>query len=142
MSGNPIAYAEETLGVHKVYIEAESLLAQYKTMSDTLKGVSADIRAHRAHEAELERAITASVDPSGATSKTALKELIKFAIENDPKIIEIREKIQEFEQARFVLETDMHFAEVHLRTLQSRMTELGGLLQFYAATKLVAHKSN
>jgi hypothetical protein len=129
-----VTYAEQTLGVHEVYSEAQQRLAVHKLASDQVVGCNRDLRVlHEALEMELLRVATdhAPNIPMGAT-KTDARESTKQAQNQDIKVQAIRQEIARLESDRASAEADLKHHALGIQVLTARMTELGGLLSFYS----------
>lgn len=133
---NPVQYAEDHLGVHEVWKEAERRLIVHSDLTDQIKELNRRIRDAKDNLADREASIVAD---NGAAivgmSKTAAKEHMKVVIDADPEIQRIRDQIATADAERAEADADLRHHDLGLKVLTARMQELGGLLEFYAAAK-------
>jgi hypothetical protein len=133
---NPVDYAEQTLGVHTVYEEAQKRLDLHGQLTGQIAALNAAIRADKDNLAARESTLVAEHGAHTAgMSKTAAKEYMKAIIESDPEVERIRDRLAEHESDRAVMDADLRHHAAGLQMLTARMHELGGLLEFYAAAK-------
>lgn len=139
---DPISYAEESLGVHRVFEEGERRYELHAEASDALDRTSDEIRSVRAEieasEIELVSDLRAQQNDM---SKTAFGEFLKERLKEDADLRVLRTRLAHLEGVRAEYERQVkhHQLGVHLAT--ARMEELGGLLEFYAACKLVNNQT-
>ncbi len=133
---NPVEYAENTLGVHTVFAEAEARLLNYKAASDLILDLNGDIRSTKDNLVSREGVIIAE---QGATTagmtKVAAKEYLKEILDDDPEMGRLHDKLANLESERHVADADLRHEGLAVKMLTARMEELGGLLIFYAAAK-------
>lgn len=135
---DPVTYAEDTLGVHRVYEEAERRYNEHAMASDALDRTSDEIRSVRAEieasEIELVSDLRAKHND---LSKTAFGELLKERIKEDADLRVLRTQLAHLEGVRAEYERQVKHHQLGIHLATARMEELGGLLEFYAACKLV-----
>lgn len=136
-TATPVAYAEEELGVHRSYERA-------KAARETLRLIQANINNARDEKRKLdvdlediEQMILVSVveDDPGA-SQAAISRKFKATFQEHDVARRVRDEIANIESRLRVLEADRSASEADIRIETSRMTELGGYLQYLAAAKL------
>lgn len=133
---NPVHYAEDYLGVHEVWEEAEHRLLDHRRLTEDIKELNRRIRGAKENLADRESVLVADhgADLVGL-SKTAAKEHMKAVIDADAEAQRIRDQIATAEAERQEADLDLRHQEVGLKVLTARMQELDGLLEFYAASK-------
>lgn len=144
MSSNPVEYAEETLGVHSVYEEAERRYQLHAEASDALDRTSDEIRSVRASieasEIELISDLRGSEEAKGM-SKTAFGDYLKEKLKEDADLRVWRIRLADLEGVRAEFERALKHHQLGIHLATARMEELGGLLEFYAAVKLVNNQT-
>jgi hypothetical protein len=137
---NAVQYAENDLGVHSVYEEAERRLNAHDAATDVLAEALHQIRLLRSEIAAMERDIVsyaATLPEYSSLSKTAFRDAMKDAVKGNERMIDLQQKLSDAEQARDDAEIDVKHHALAVGLATARLNELGGLLQFYAASKLV-----
>lgn len=135
-ASNPVTYAEQELGVHKVYedalaaqVELDALAASLDEANDSRRYLLDMIADREVELLDDERAKHAS------QSATWLKEHMKSAERKDAKLTELRGKMMEIDSTRQGLDYDYEVCKSKLRLLEARMNQLGGYLNYLAAVK-------
>lgn len=134
---NPVRYAEETLDVHGPWTEAQERLAQHSDASVVATKAKGDIRTFRMQLKDRAAVIAADAPsqsgyPSGVQAR---REFIKLLISVDTETESLEDRIAECQATLEDAQADLKHHELGLHVLTARMTELGGLLQFYAVAK-------
>jgi hypothetical protein len=135
---NPVEYAEQHLDVHGAYERAEQARSDYDTAMAKANGASAAIR--HVHEMMASRERDRAVDQRAANptmSATAFGQHMKEVLQADDKMEEYRLRIIEEQGKRDDAEAQAESAKYRMKIETSRLVELGGLLNFYAAAKYV-----
>lgn len=133
---SPVDYAEQVLGVHKVY---EDALAAHKEYDSVVSDLDSCKDKRRVLDAELEaREVdklieTRTVHPDW--SKTAVNDHQKEARHNDPELRRLKGELNGLNSEIAGLEADAKVQEFLLSVFTSRMNELGGYFTFLAACK-------
>ena len=132
MSKNPVAYAENVLGVHAVHDEARDLAALLEHLYADMNGFAHQVRLAREELADREAlvSIETRADHSQA-SATEFARIVKIAIQQDEECRSIRARILKSQQEHDRAESAASLAERRLKTAQARMIELGGVAAFY-----------
>lgn len=133
---NAVSYAEETLGVHKVWEEAQERLGLHSlAKSEYLEALKA-IRSYESGMADRVATLVAEQRGLNPDMKvTAFREHMK-AVEADDEAMKVfHTSLALAKDERDEAEQEMRHHELGLRALTARMTELAGLLEFYAAAK-------
>lgn len=138
---NPVEYAENQLGVHAIWQAAESELQTHGKAIEELKACNRRISDLRIQLEDRERDVANETDLSECTSKTAIKETIKAAIESDSAAIKLRKEIATVETDKAAHDLDARHAKYGVELHSARLVELGGLLNFYAAAKTQANQA-
>lgn len=133
---NPVEYAEKVLGVHLPWDEAQQRLEQHALAQDrmtmlrsNLRGLKNDLEAHKIELLNQGAAMWPN------DSVTARREKTKSLIASDGEHTRLEEAITECQFDLESAEADVRHHELGLHVLTARMTELGGLLNFYAEVK-------
>lgn len=131
-----VDYAENTLDVHGVYeqaqeaeVELRDALAQVTDMAHTLRRI-ADETEHR----EFELACDIRAEHHGI-SQEALKRELRESHFTDEQLSQLRDDRLQAQHYHDEASERVQVAKYRLKVLTARMAELGGLLNFYAATK-------
>jgi hypothetical protein len=134
--GKAIKYAEETLGVHDVYVQAKTLPGAIEGLrrSVALKRRTKTSQEDLYTDAELQF-IANKRGENSSMSQTAFEKFIKGEIHLEPTLRKWRGELADL---NFEIESD----EAAIRRLQydleiatARMTELGGYFAYLAAVK-------
>lgn len=134
-----LMYAEDTLGVHKVY---EDALAKRNDLDGCLTLLS-DARdkkrdlEFRLHDAEMEVA-SQEYGKHPDMAQTRMDKHLKVAITQDDTCRELREQLHRATGDIEGLEYDRSVVEVDIKIAVSRMSELGGYLNYLAEIKRAA----
>lgn len=133
---NPVTYAEETLGVHKVYDEAQKCLADLDSSTSELdaamdrkRELVAQINAREADVWHEERSRHSDY------SQTALDKHVKQQKAQDEALKKLSTDLRSAESEISGIEYDIDVTKYTLRTLNARMEQLGGYFNFLAAAK-------
>jgi hypothetical protein len=131
-----LAYAEDALGVHQIYqqaIEFRNFLDKTLTELATARDNRRDIEA-RLSDAEMEVVIEErGKHPDMAV--TRWEKHIKEAFQQNEAVRDLREQLTKIVGDIEGLDYDRSMAETDIKIAVSRMTELGGYLQYLAAVK-------
>lgn len=133
---NAVQYAENTLGVHTPWSEAQTRLASHDSYTTAEVGAAALIRLLKDQIADYEAEVVSqwrADEPS--LSATAFKQYVKDRLGVDTNWRKLRDDLTAHEVARDAAEAGRRHEEQGLRVLSARMEELAGLLHFYAAAK-------
>lgn len=131
-----VVYAEGSLNVHAVYTEAqESLEALGKhqrtatDLTDTKRRLMVALDDREMELVSAERAANPDM------SQAAFDRHIKLVLQADSEMVDYRTQVLDLQFKLDEANASVVHTEAQIRILTSRMKELGGLLQFYAATK-------
>jgi hypothetical protein len=140
---SPVAYAENTLGVHQVWSAAEQTLADLATAQTAAVNTAAAKRVITEQIADRELEVT-NDERSKYTdlSQTAFEKHLRGALQADPQMKELRKNLMEAQRHHDAAEANITQMEYTLRTQVARMEELSGLLNFYAAAKQATNKTS
>lgn len=134
---DPVTYAENTLGVHRVFEEAERRFALHAEASENVTRTQDEIRALKAQVEEREIEIVSDERAKEhGLSKTAFGDHLKEVLREDPDLRALRSKISNLEGMRNDYEQQVKHHQLGVQLASARMQELEGLLSFYAACKL------
>ena len=138
---NPVQYAEDVLNVHGVFDEAESVYIRYTTALDAHTDNVAAVRTLREGLADAEAEVSVRERAANPDqSVTAFEKHLKDVLRNDSEVRKIRHNLMEAQYAADQSEADIKRHDGKLKMLAARMEELGGLLNYFAATKMAASK--
>jgi chromosome segregation ATPase len=142
VSSKALEYAEDTLGVHKIYEDAQTArkdLDECLTKLSEARDKKRDLEFRIAdHEQEV------AADEWGKhpdMAQTRMDKHLKNALWRNDDWRELREQLSKVTGDVEGLEYDRAVAEADLRIAVSRMQELGGYLQYLAAVKLASVKT-
>lgn len=140
---NPVTYAEETLGVHRVY---EEVVAKRNELDDILGELSDKRDKRRVIEQGIsDREMDIVSDERGKhpdMSEAGMTRHLKTVFAKDPLIAPLRQQLLELNNDIDGLEFDKAMAEYDIKIGLARMNELGGYLQYLAVAKLAAIPPN
>lgn len=133
---NFVQYAEDKLGVHAPWDDAQRFITQHEEATTKLKELRPQIRSLKIQidDRKLE-IVTGAAGSWNDVAATVRKERIKGLVDNDPDLRELEGELFDAQQALDHAEADIKHAEVVLHAVTARMIELGGLLTFYAINK-------
>lgn len=134
-----LQYAEEHLGVHKVFDEANDLDAQLNDYLTALDKAQDDRRELDEKIADHEMSLL--IEERGKHpdhSEAAFGRHLKEVYHKDQELKQLRSTRNAKAGECTGLELDIEYTKSRVRTMQSRMVELGGYFQYLAAVKLGA----
>lgn len=133
---NPIQYAEDTLGVHAVWTETQARLETHKQLTDERASLLGELRVNRTFQADREAVIVAEVvGEYSELSDTARNRIVKTKVHDDAEHRRLRSEERALQSRLDLVDGSLTHHERGIGALSSRMVELGGLLNFYAAAK-------
>jgi hypothetical protein len=131
-----VAYAETSLKVHAVYTEAQEALDALGNhqraateLADWKRRVQEELADREMDLISTERAANPEM------SQAAFDRYIKLVIQGDSDMTVARGKVLDLQFKLDEANASVVHTEAHIKILTGRMHELGGLLEFYAATK-------
>lgn len=138
-----LRYAEEQIGVHKVYEDA-------KTARTALDGCLTDLGKARDQKRDLEfrlhdREMEVAADEYGKhpdMAQVRMDKHLKRALSQDDDWRELREQLSKVSGDIEGLEFDRSVFEADIRIAVSRLQELGGYFQYLAAIKQAETANN
>lgn len=140
MTAKALVYAEETLGVHAVYEQAQ---AARKELDECLTLLAEARDSKRDLEVQLsdrEMEITAlEFGKHADMAQWRMEKHVKQAVHTDEGWRAIRDKLTEVLKTIEGLELDRTMAEQDIKIAVSRMGELGGYLSYLAEVKRAAN---
>jgi len=140
---SPVDYAEQNLGVHKVY---EDALAAHKEYDAIISDLDRCTDKRRNLDLELETREVAKLVATRQMhpdwSKTAVNDYQKEARHNDPEIMRVKRELNSLNGEIAGLEADAKVQEFLLNAYTARMNQLGGYLTFLAACKNAENNAN
>ena len=134
---NPVKYAEDVLGVHVPWVEAQERLAAHAEVSKNVTFAKSELRILRA-SLEMHKANARTLAPSMQGWPEKVKEqeqFIRDVVTRDNQVVYFETQIIVHQNKLDEAEADERHHRLGLEVLSSRMTELGGLLHFYAEVK-------
>lgn len=136
---NPVKYAENDLGVHQPWEEAQNRLSLYGIASDAIAEHKRELRTLKAQIEDAKHNVRtvapSEVDFWDSMSQKDRDQAIKDKIADSDYITELEKRVREHQASLDTAESEARHHELGLKVLSSRMTELGGLLSFYAEVK-------
>lgn len=136
---SPVDYAEDDLGVHEVYEDAQGVNAALGTALDDYKEQAKRIR--QANDTIEQREYELAGELKGEQpdiSQEALKRAIREAHQTDETLVQMRKVLNSAHGKQEDAHARIEHSKYRLRVLSARMNELGGLLAFLAAAKSAA----
>lgn len=129
-------YAENQLGVHTVYTETLAKREELDSLMTELAEARDGKRRFERQIADREMEIlTNELSAHPEMSAAAMDKHLKRAYHSDPSLRELRESLVECVNTLDGMELDRSVLEVDIKIAVSRMSELGGYLQYLAAVK-------
>lgn len=139
MPANAVTYAEDELQVHTVWEQAQSRMQDLHQALKASAEIVTAIRDTKDKLADREREIvTTTRGAFHELSETAWSKKLKELVHDDPTSKDLRDLLRGHEAAHDEAEADVKYHTQGVQLYQARMIELGGLLNFYAATKRTA----
>jgi hypothetical protein len=136
MGKNAVKYAEENLGVHVVWDEAQTRLEQHDDAKNTYLTALRSVRDVK--EKMRAREMTIVSDERGKfpdMKVTPFRDHIKAEFEADVVLSALRDELAGHESDRDRAKADMDHHSLGVQATTARMSELAGLLNFYSAAK-------
>lgn len=137
MSAKALKYAEEQLGVHKVFEQTVDLTEQLDILLADLD--KAHDRKRQLNEDYADREVALISEMRGvhpSMSDTRFKSEYKGWERTDKELHTIRVELNQVLSSIQGLEYDKSLLELRIKAGSARMVELGGYLQYLAAVKL------
>lgn len=136
MATNPIKYAEQELGVHQAYERAQAARQRFAKFAVTLNEANTAIRhIHEMMDDREQELVAEQRAANPEMSATAFKEHMKEVVHADESMKDFRKDLMDKQDSRDAAEISVEAAKYAMRVEAARLNELGGLLNFYAATK-------
>lgn len=136
---NPVTYAEQELGVHIPWQEAQDRLASHENATNTVTHFKNLLRMSKDYLEDAKREARAEAPSQiqffDSLSVKERDQAVRDFIANSPKVTSVEQDIRSFQGDLDRAEGELKHHELGLKVLSSRMTELGGLLHFYAEVK-------
>lgn len=133
---SPVTYAEQELGVHKVWYEALNIEERLADLQAEIAGLSGSIRTQQEkYDTAEANFIMEKRAEMADKSHSAFEREVKALIATNQDLSEHRKVIHDLTSNREQKEAEANSCKNRLRLAEARMKELGGLLHFYAATK-------
>lgn len=135
---NPVQYAEQVLDVHGPWVEAQDRLKLHAEASESVDQFKREMRARKRliDDRKLELASAAPLMPGWPDKGvTAQRDFIKQVVADDDKLRELEASVAECQSAIEEAQSQVRHHELGIGFLTARLTELGGLLHFYAEAK-------
>lgn len=141
MAKNPVEYAEVELGVHSTWTDATARLDALQQALQTEHEAAQAIKQTKDKLADREREIvTQTRGGFHELSDTAWKTKLKELVHDDPASKELRDSLRSHEASHDQAGADVRYHTQGVQLYTARITELGGLLNFYAASRIGATK--
>lgn len=142
MTAKALQYAEDTLGVHEVWENVQTYLADLDELLGDLDKAQDIKRQLNEEYADREVALISEmrgVHPN--MSDTRFKSEFKGWERTDKELTRIRVELNKIGSEIQGLEYDSDFLKLRIRANSARMEELGGYLHYLAAVKNQAEKT-
>lgn len=139
MTAKALAYAEDTLGVHRVYDDAAGFrikLDEILTELSAARDKKRDLEFRLSDQEQLIAADEWGKHPDMA--QTRMDKHLKSAFWKSDDWRTLREQLSSVTGEVEGLEYDKSIMETDIKIAVARMTELGGYLQFLAAVKIAS----
>jgi len=134
---NAVQYAEQELGVHKVYEEANAFLADLDMQMTALDAVLDTRRTldEKISDYEMDLAIEER-GKHADHSEAAFARHLKEVLHKDQTLRDLKQERNTAASKASGLELDIEHTKYKIKVRVARMEELNGLLQFYGVAKL------
>jgi uncharacterized coiled-coil DUF342 family protein len=143
---NPVEYAERVLEVHDIFVSTEQVLDEHARALDAMTSANRRIRdlEEDLRLAEIDTGIAAerAADAREWKGIGQRSKFVKDFITSYPEVVNLRGEIESAKNRRDEAEADVRHLALVIGARTARMNELGGLLNFYAAAKLVSQKES
>jgi len=135
---NPVAYAEGHLGVHTLWNHAQERFEKYEAALLRRASLHTELRKIRDVQTDAEMQIMQDGKAKYAEiSATAFEKIYKTLVHENQDHQKLRMEERERQCDLDLVEAEISAHEYQLKLMNSRLIELGGLLNFYAAAKRV-----
>lgn len=139
MANKAIQYAEETLGVHEIFVLAKEHRDKLDTLFTHLAEKEDQRRKIDDRIADRDMQIVSEERSKHVdVSQAALDRLVKESVRVDPEHTALRVAQRDLTDDIEGLRYDVRIVERDITISTARMTELGGYLQYLAACKVEA----
>lgn len=139
MAKNAVQYAEDDLGVHEVWDEAQRRLNQHEDAKNIYLTAMRQVRELKEQMRTREMEIVSDERGTNPDMKvTAFREHVKVCFENDADLTDYRSTLAMLESDKDRAKADMDHHALGVQATTARMSELAGLLNFYSAAKAAA----
>ena len=135
---NFVDYAEQVVGVNAPWQEVNDLDVELETQDAERIACFGRIRRLEEQIAYEEQIIVGHERGTYQGSMTAFKDHIKTVLATAPDLIALRNKLYDERELHDTLEGDVHRIQYRIRSLNSRMVELGGYFYYLAVNKEVS----
>ncbi len=134
MAGNPIDYAEGTLGTEQVWVDYQAAFKEYEIIGSDVLEAHNLLRGAKTSLGDCELAVMTEVKGRpNITSNADYERQLKEALAEDEQCKNARLVVSSQQAGVLAAERSLAEAEWKLRGYVARMNELGGILNFYAA---------
>lgn len=142
MAGNPVDYAEMTLGVHSVYETAQQAADEYERASERLAAYRITKSEAEQNLVDIEADLLRDVWTNHPdTSQAARDRLLKAALSESEEARALRKQIADSTEMISMEEGRRTAARIRAEIYTARMNELGGYLHYLAEAKRAATKT-
>lgn len=139
MGNRALAYAEDNLGVHRIWVEVGQLTVQLSDLYRTQAGLETETRSLdyqiEARRAEL---LVREADGNPEMNPTAFERHMKLVYGRDEELASIGRLRLDAMASRDAINAQIKGAEYNHRGHVGRMNELGGYFEYLAAAKSAA----
>lgn len=134
--GNPVAYAENELGVHSVYADLQQQTAYLEEVRRQHTDLVIQKRNREIALEDREGELADELRLSNVEcSEAAFQRLLKDTLRHDEKYRQLRSEHHELSIAATQVEAELESGKAKQRMLTARVGQIGDLLRFYAAGK-------
>ncbi len=131
---NPVVYAEQTLGVHQVWDDAQTAQRDMEAITELATQVSIEIRGLRAAIADQENKLATTFRGENLDlSQTAFERQLRTVLHEDDTMHELRDRMIDCQSKQDEAEGRIRLLSATVTITAARLNQLGGLLNFYAA---------
>lgn len=131
-----LVYAEDKLGVHRVWANAEQLVVQLQ--SDYKRAAELEAEA-RTLNFDIERRkqilLVDETDQNAGMNVTAFERHMTLVKAKDAKLLKLSEQLNECMAHRDLVNATIRGAENNLKAHNARMNELGGYFKYLSSAK-------
>jgi hypothetical protein len=137
MTVKALTYAQDTLGVNKIWEDANALTSVINSLQQTWSGLDNSVRTtnYEIDRRKNEILVDCASHAADGESAAAFERRVKLAQAGDEQLINLHKMLLDDSNNRSAIETQIRSVETNLKAHVARLNELGGYFQYLASAK-------